>query len=106
MPNGASTSAASCSTAVKLNTSFGAQRYTERALFQSAVAKTLTEIEYAHTERNKETAERAAAIRAEMLEVKEASKVADKLPGSFCQSLTKLMEWREITVEKLAEQLC
>jgi DNA-binding Xre family transcriptional regulator len=89
---------------VKPNTAFGAQRYTECALFQSAVAKTLTEIEYDHTERNKETAERAAAIRAEMFEVKEASKIAGELPGSFCRSLKKLMDWREITVEELAER--
>lgn len=89
---------------VKPNTAFGAQRYTECALFQSAVAKTLTEIEYDHTDRNKETAERAAALRAEMLEVKEASKIADELPGSFRHSLKKLMEWRGTTVEKLAER--
>jgi DNA-binding Xre family transcriptional regulator len=88
---------------VKPNTAFGAQRYTECALFQSAVAKTLTEIEYDHTDRNKETAERATALRAEMLEVKEASKIADELPGSFRHSLIKLMEWRGITVEELAE---
>jgi DNA-binding Xre family transcriptional regulator len=89
---------------VKPNTAFGARRYTECALFQSAVSKTLTEIEYDHTDRNKETAERAAALRAEMLEVKEASKIAGELPGSFCHSLKRLMEWRGITVEKLAER--
>jgi DNA-binding Xre family transcriptional regulator len=88
---------------VKSNTVFGAQRYTESALFRSAVAKTVTEIEYDHNDHNKGTTGRAAKMRAEMLDVKQASKIADELPGSFCHSLKKLMEWRKITVEKLAE---
>jgi hypothetical protein len=90
--------------ATRPNSGFGAQRYTECVLFQSAVSKTVTEFKYSHGGHNKEIEARAEEMRAELDEAKQAAGILKKLPGSFCDSLKMLMEWRGITVERIAEK--
>jgi len=73
------------------NHSYGVQRYTECALFQSAVSKTNTSYDYAHNDANKAVEERAAAMRAELEDVKKSADFLNKLPQSFCDTLIELM---------------
>jgi DNA-binding Xre family transcriptional regulator len=86
------------------NTEYGARRYTECALFQNAVSQNLPDFKYNHTENNKEVEARAAAMRAELSEVKEAAQIKSQLPGSFGGSLVMLIKWRKLTNEQLAEK--
>jgi hypothetical protein len=86
------------------NSEFGAKRYTECALFQNAVSPTITDFDYKDSEHNKEVAARAAAMRAEQEEVKEAAKIMKQLTDDFGESLKLLMKWRGMTNESLAEK--
>ena len=85
------------------NPEYNVHQYTECILYQSATAKTLTVFDYRNTENDRLVVEKAAALRAEMEEVKEAARLAAKLPGSFGEALKEVMKWRKITVEKLGE---
>jgi DNA-binding Xre family transcriptional regulator len=69
-------------------------------LFQSAVAKTLTEFAFELTDQPKEI----AAMLAEINEAKEAAQILAQLPRSFSPALINLMDWRKITNEELAEK--
>lgn len=86
------------------NKGFGVRGYTECVLFQHAVSKTVNEFKYSHSNQNKDVEARAAAIRAEQEEVKEAAKILEQLPSTFNQALVELMKWRKITNEGLAEK--
>jgi len=86
------------------NPDFGAKQYTECILFQHAASKHLTIFEYKDTEGDKSVVANAVAIRAEMDEVKSAAMVMGTLTDSFGDSLKKLMTWRGVTVEALAER--
>jgi hypothetical protein len=86
------------------NADFSAHRYTECVLFQHAVSKTSSSYNYSHTDENKEKEARAAELRAEHEEVKEAAEILAKLPATFNESLVMLMKWRKMTNEQLAEK--
>jgi DNA-binding Xre family transcriptional regulator len=73
-------------------------------LFQSAVSRTVTDHNYSHNDHNKNIEARAAAIQAEQSEVREATKIMEILPPTFHQSLIRLMAWRGVTNEALAEK--
>ena len=88
----------------RTNPDYNIRFYTECILYQSATSKTITGYQYKQTDNDKDVVARAAAIRAEMEDVKEAAKKAAELPGSFGKSLAMLMKWRKITVEKLGEK--
>ena len=88
----------------RANKSFGVHGYTECVLFQHAVSKTVNDFNYNHTDHNKDVEARAAAIRAEHEEVKEAAKVLATLPPTFHESLVVLIKWRKMTNEDLAEK--
>lgn len=86
------------------NPDYNFQRYTECILYQSATAKTITDYIFKQTDNDNDVIARATAIRAELEDVKEAAKMAAKLPGSFGESLKMLMAWRKMTVEILGEK--
>ena len=88
----------------RINPEYNVQRYTECILFQSATSKTITDFVYKQTDNDKKVIENAAAIRAELDEVKDAARIYAELPNSFGKSLVMLMEWRDISVELLAEK--
>lgn len=72
--------------------------------FHSAAPITTTGFNYNYTDQNKEVETRAAAMRAELSDVKDAAAIMERLPGSFSKSFIMLMEWRKVTVEQLAEK--
>ena len=88
----------------KPNPDYGAQRYTECILYQSATSKTINEFEFKNTDNDKAVIARAAAVRAEFDDVKKSAELASELPGSFGKSLIVVMKWRNMTVEKLGEK--
>ena len=89
----------------RANPDYNIKYYTECILYQSAASKTITDYQYKQTDNDNDVVARAAAVRAEMDDVKEAAKVAAKLPGSFGESLKMLMTWRnKTTVERLGEK--
>jgi hypothetical protein len=86
------------------NKEYGVRQYSDRALFQNAVSKKITEIKYGHNSHNKDTEARAAEMRKELSGVADAVQALNMLPGSFSQSIIYLMKWRRITIEALAEK--
>ena len=88
----------------RTNPDYNIKSYTECILYQSATAKTITEFAFKQTDNDKDVIARAAAVRAELDEVKEAAKITAELSGSFGKSLVILMKWRDVTVEKLGEK--
>jgi hypothetical protein len=87
----------------RTNPDYNVNSYTECILYQSATAKTVADYTYKKTDNDKDVIARAVAVRAELEDVKKAAEISAKLPGSFGQSLTMLMEWRGMTVEQLGE---
>lgn len=83
----------------RLNPEYGAKRYSESVLFQSAVAKTIPEYSYSNKDQGKPIEE----LLAEISEANEASKIAAGLPRDFGGALVSLMKWRKLSNERLAE---
>jgi hypothetical protein len=87
----------------RANPDYNIESYTERILYQSASSKTVIDYTYKKTDNDKDVIARAAAVRAELEDVKKAAKIASELPGSFGKSLAMLMKWRGMTIEQLGE---
>ena len=87
----------------KENPDFGLKHYEEGILYQSAVKKQIPEFNYYETEENKRVVNLSATLQADLDEAKNAAKIMFVLPPSFGKSLVMLMEWKEVTVEKLCE---
>jgi len=82
------------------NPEYGAGRYSECVLYQSAVAKTIPAYGYSHSDQSKPVDE----LLAEIKEANEAAKVIAQLPRGFGSALTYLIKWRKSSNEKLAEK--
>jgi len=82
------------------NPEYGAGRYSECVLYQSAVAKTVPAYGYSHADQSKPVDE----LLAEIKEANEAAKVIAQLPRDFGSALSWLIKWRKLSNEKLAEK--
>jgi len=82
------------------NPEYGAGRYSECVLYQSAVAKTIPAYGYGNTDQKKPVDE----LLAEVKEAREAAHIAKGMPREFGAALAYLMKWRKMTNEKLAEK--
>ncbi|MDL2293275.1 helix-turn-helix transcriptional regulator [Ruminococcaceae bacterium OttesenSCG-928-D13] len=79
---------------------YGQQFYTECVLYRDATSDIVFEASYKDSKINSDVDAHAQAINAY---TKELSEVLQKMPGGFSNAFVYLMEWKEITVEKLAE---
>jgi len=82
------------------NPNYGEKRYKECVLFQSAVAKTITDYKFNPADQNNAV----HGLLAEISEAKEAAQILSTLPRNFGEAVKSLMKRRNLANEELAEK--